>query len=113
MKIKNVSLYQTDKDPCWMARYRMKVHTERGMITRQRNISTLLPKTDANKAQAQKIANDRRDEDIKRFWAAANGPHTACLGGKQAQPIRLGERGSTPTLWRDPGSLRCVPDRGD
>ena len=97
MKTKNVNLCQTDENPCWTARYRVKVHDPvRGVITRQRHISTLLPATEANRAAAQKIANDRRNEDIKRFWAAANDPHMARLGGKQAQPTTL--RGSTPTL---------------
>ena len=96
MKTKNVHLYQTDKNPCWTARYRVKVHDPvRGVMTRQRNISTLLPKTDAYNRAAQKIANDRRDEDIKRFWAAAN--------GKQEQPMKL--RDSHADLRADRRSL--------
>jgi hypothetical protein len=105
MKTKNVNLCKTDESPCWTARYRVKVHHPvRGVITRHRHISTLLPATEANRAAAQKIANDRRDEDVRRFWAAVHAPGTGCgvdrvgrvVHSKQTLPTTL--RDSFPTL---------------
>jgi hypothetical protein len=91
MKTKNVTLYNPhntnpSSSNVWYARFRVKVHDpSRGIVTIQRNLSTLLAATESNRRQAQKIANDRRDEALKAFWADANGK----------APLKL--RDTTPT----------------
>lgn len=88
MKTKNVKLY--NNNGIWYARYRIKevVDAASGMFrSRHPNISTMLPATEKYRAQAQKIANDRRVEDIKEFWAVVH--------GKQERPRKLHD--FTPT----------------
>src|SRR5262245_41212485 len=79
---KNVTLYE-GPGGIYYGRYRVKVHDAvRGVVTIQRNVSTLL----TDKRAAQKIANDRRDADWQKFWAGEKGT---------AKPLRL--RDTTPT----------------